>query len=150
MDRNMTLALVLDKNRKPLMPCHPARARKLLSKGRAAVFRLAPFTIILKDRTLEESKVQSVRVKIDPGSKETGVALVREDEEDAQTQHALAFFSIKHRGAAIRDNLKKRSALRRGRRSRNLRYRAPRFLNRRRPEGWIAPSLAHRVQTTMT
>ena len=150
MNKQMTLALVLDRNRKPLMPCHPARARKLLAKRRAAVYRLAPFTIILKDRTLEQSTVQPVRVKIDPGSKETGVALVREDEKEAQTQHALAFFCIKHRGASIRNDLKKRSALRRGRRGRNLRYRAPRFLNRRRPEGWIAPSLAHRVQTTMT
>ncbi|MGR6971129.1 RRXRR domain-containing protein [Streptomyces cynarae] len=33
------------------MPCHPARARELLRKGRAVVARLVPFTIRLKDRT---------------------------------------------------------------------------------------------------
>ncbi|MBV8611430.1 MAG: RRXRR domain-containing protein, partial [Singulisphaera sp.] len=41
---------VLDTNRKPLDPCSPARARILLAKGRAAVFRRFPFTIILRDR----------------------------------------------------------------------------------------------------
>ena len=52
-------ALVLDKDKKELMPCHAARARKLLKAGRAAVFRLNPFTIIMKDRTLEAVPVQS-------------------------------------------------------------------------------------------
>ncbi|MGL5061523.1 MAG: RRXRR domain-containing protein [Microcoleus sp.] len=38
---------VLDTNRKPLTPCQPSLARKLLSCGKAKVFRLYPFTIIL-------------------------------------------------------------------------------------------------------
>jgi len=37
----------------------------------------------------------------------------------------------------------------RRRRRGNLRYRAPRFLNRVRPAGWLPPSLQHRVDTTM-
>jgi len=41
---------VLDKNKKPLMPCHPARAKELLNKGKAAVYRMFPFTIILLER----------------------------------------------------------------------------------------------------
>jgi hypothetical protein len=65
---------VLDKNHKPLMLCHPARARKLLAKGRAAVFRQAPFTIILKER--EGGTCQALSLQLDPGSKITGVALV--------------------------------------------------------------------------
>jgi 5-methylcytosine-specific restriction endonuclease McrA len=40
--------------------------------------------------------------------------------------------------------------LRRGRRNRKTRYRQARFLNRTRPDGWLAPSLQHRVETTMT
>ena len=70
---------VLDKNRKPLDTCHPARARELLGKGRAAVFRWFPFTIIVKDRTLEESVVHEHRVKVDPGAKATGIAVVQEE-----------------------------------------------------------------------
>lgn len=49
---------VLDANRCLLMPCHWSRAKKLLKQGRAAVFRTRPFTIILKDRTYEDSEVQ--------------------------------------------------------------------------------------------
>ena len=82
-------AFVLDKDRKPLMPCHAARARKVLKKGTAAVFRRFPFTIILKERTREASTVQAVLVKT--GSKSTGIAVVRKDKKDAH--HALAFMS---------------------------------------------------------
>ena len=141
-------AFVLDKDRKPLMPCHAARARKLLKKGKAAVFRRFPFTIILKERTREVSVVQDVLVKIDPGSKSTGIAVVRKDEKDVH--HAIAFICLNHRGSKIRDALTSRSQLRRGRRSRNLRYRSPRFLNRTKPKGWLAPSLQHRVDTVMS
>ncbi|MFR6027912.1 MAG: RRXRR domain-containing protein [Sutterella wadsworthensis] len=124
------------------MPCHAARARKLLKKGKAAVFRRFPFTIILKERTREASAVQDVLVKIDPGSKSTGIAVVRKDKKDVH--HALAFICLNHRGSKIRDALTSRRQLRRGRRSRNLRYRAPRFLNRTKPQGSLAPSLRHR------
>lgn len=34
--------------------------------------------------------------------------------------------------------------------ARHTRYRQARFLNRTRPKGWLAPSLKHRVDTTMT
>lgn len=65
----MNRVFVLTNTKQPLMPCSPARARKLLKKGRAAVYRFAPFTIILKDRA--EGEVQPVEVKVDPGSKTT-------------------------------------------------------------------------------
>lgn len=65
----MQQVLVLDKNKKPLMPCRPARARELLNKGKAAVFRRDPFTIILKDR--EGGEVQDVQPKLDSDSNTT-------------------------------------------------------------------------------
>ena len=46
----MNSVFVLSNTKKPLMPCRPARARQLLTAGKAAVYRLHPFTIILKDR----------------------------------------------------------------------------------------------------
>ncbi len=70
----MNRVFVLSSTKKPLMPCHPARARELLSAGRAAVYRAAPFTIILQDRV--EGNVQPIEFKVDPGSKTTGIALV--------------------------------------------------------------------------
>ena len=60
---NFNKVLVLDTNRKPLMPCYPARAKKLLSSGRASVFRRFPFTIILHDRIAEESNLQDTNIK---------------------------------------------------------------------------------------
>ena len=44
----MQRVFVLDNNKKPLAPCNPRRARKLLSNKKAAVFKYYPFTIILK------------------------------------------------------------------------------------------------------
>ena len=139
---------VLDKHKKPLMPCHPARARELLKRGQAVVHKIAPFTIRLKDRVGGE--VQPVRIKLDPGSKTTGIALVREEVTGlATTAHILFLAELAHRGGKIRDRLTARRAFRRRRRS-NLRYRKPRFDNRTRPEGWLAPSLQHRVDTTLS
>jgi hypothetical protein len=62
---------VLDKNLKPLDPCAPARARELLPKGRAKVFKCYPFTIALQERTVVDSVTHPHRIKIDPGSKTT-------------------------------------------------------------------------------
>ncbi len=136
---------VLDKNLKPLDPTHPARARELLSKGRAKVFKRYPFTIVLQDRTVEDSIVHSHRVKIDPGSKITGFAVLQED-----TGRVINALEISHRGQQIKDALESRRALRRGRRNRKTRYRKPRFLNRTRKKGWLPPSLESRISNIET
>lgn len=140
----MQRVFVLDKQNRPLMPCHPARSRELLDQGRAAVYRRVPFTIILKDRT--DGQVQPLRLKLDPGSKTTGMALVAPRKG---VEAVLWAGELKHRGAAIRAGLDARRALRRGRRNRKTHYRAVRFLNRTKPQGWLAPSLQHCVDTTL-
>jgi hypothetical protein len=58
-----------------LMPCSEKRARLLLDRKRARIHRMRPFTIRLVDRTVEESILQPIRLKIDPGPKVTGIAL---------------------------------------------------------------------------
>jgi 5-methylcytosine-specific restriction endonuclease McrA len=136
---------VLDKRKKPLMPCSEKRARQLLEKRRAVVHRLYPFTIRLKVRV--GGTAQPVRIKIDPGSKTTGLAIVR---QHAEGQHVLHLAEIKHRGALVHEHLKQRSAFRRRRRTANLRHRAPRFDNRRRREGWLSPSLESRIANVLT
>ncbi len=135
---------VLDRKHRPLMPCRPARARRLLKSGRARVVKLFPFTIRLTDRFLEDSSVQPVLVKIDPGSRHSGFVVVRADEKGHH--HGLFFIDLVHRGESIRDALTARRNCRRRRRG-NLRHRAPRFLNRTKPQGWLPPSLRHRVDT---
>lgn len=136
---------VLDKRGNPLMPCHPARARELLNKDRAVVVRHVPFVIRLKDRV--GGDVQPVRLGVDPGSKFTGMAVSRDENGDRIVLFGL---EVQHRSYVIHKKMGQRAAYRRGRRSRNLRYRSPRFLNRTKPKGWLAPSLWSRVQHVNT
>jgi 5-methylcytosine-specific restriction endonuclease McrA len=146
---------VLDRSGKALMPCSEKRARLLLARARARVHRVVPFVIRLVDRKAASSTLQPLRIKLDPGSKTTGLALVRDTEgNDALSGEiqpgaaVLNLFGLAHRGRQISEALTARSAMRRRRRG-TLRYRAPRFLNRTRPAGWLPPSLQHRVDTTM-
>lgn len=146
---------VLDKRKRPLMPCSERRARLLLERGRAVVHRMVPFTIRLKDRLQEDSVLQEVRISLDPGSKTTGISVVRDAEtvdaitgEVTRTVVVLMLLELQHRGQAIRDALSQRRAFRRRRRG-NLRYRPARFDNRTKPAGWLAPSMQHRVDTSM-
>jgi 5-methylcytosine-specific restriction endonuclease McrA len=147
---------VLDRSGKPLMPCSEGRARKILAAGRARVHRVIPFAIRLTDRVQAECELQPLRLKLDPGSKTTGLALVRESQRlDLSTgeieRHVavVSLVEIVHRGRQISEALTARRQMRRRRRN-QLRYRAPRFLNRGGDKrGWLAPSLMHRVHTTM-
>ncbi|MBE9012548.1 HNH endonuclease [Pseudanabaenaceae cyanobacterium LEGE 13415] len=133
---------VLDTHKRPLNPIHPCVARQLLNTGKAAVFRRYPFTIILKEAR-PDAPVQDLELKLDPGSKVTGIAI-------KQGNRILFGAELQHRGMQIKDALLSRRSLRRGRRNRKTRYRKARFLNRTRPDGWLAPSLQHRVLTIMT
>ena len=144
---------VLDRRKKPLMPCSERRARLLLTRGRARVHRVVPLTIRLVDRCQEDSILQPLRLKMDPGSKETGLALVREPDtvagatgEIVRTLTVLMLLELRHRGPSIHEALTQRSSHRRFRRGR-LRHRPARFDNRTKPEGWLAPSLQTLVVT---
>jgi 5-methylcytosine-specific restriction endonuclease McrA len=140
----MCKILVIDQDQKPLNPIHPAQARQLLSHKKAAIFRRFPFTLILKE-SHPDTTVSQLRLKIDPGAKHTGIALVN----DASGEVVFAA-ELKHRGFAIRDALTSRRQLRRSRRNRKTRYRPARFLNRKRPQGWLAPSLQSRIDNIKT
>jgi 5-methylcytosine-specific restriction endonuclease McrA len=143
---------VLDKHKRPLMPCHPARARQLLREGRAVVHRRVPFVIRLKDRN--SGAVQPVALLLDPGSRTSGMALAREDSSAEVvagiSRHALWLAELTHRGEHVRRQLRRRAQHRRRRRSLHLRYRAVRFDNRRRRAGWLPPSILSRVDNVLT
>ena len=141
----MQRVLVIDKTKKALMPCHPARARELLTAGKAAVHRRFPFTIILKER--EGGDTQPVAFKVDPGSKTTGLALVA----DFQRGKCVIWGAeLTHRGQSIREALLSRSQQRHARRARHTRYRPARFSHRCRSAGWLPPSLKSRIDTIWT
>ncbi|MGL5075116.1 MAG: RNA-guided endonuclease IscB [Waterburya sp.] len=133
---------VLDTDKRPLELIHPGLARQLLKRGKAAIYRKFPFTLILKEAR-SDAPVPDLQIKIDPGSKTTGFAILN----GAKVIWAA---ELTHRGQTIRDALLSRRQLRRGRRSRHTRYRQARFLNRTRPQGWLAPSLLSRVHNIET
>lgn len=126
----------------------------MLAAGRARVHRVLPFVIRLTDRYASSCTFQPLRLKLDPGSKFSGLALVRESEQVHDTGEVLRsaavlnLFELIHRGRHISERHPARSAMRRRRRG-QLCYRASRFLNRTRRAGWLAPSLQHRVDTVM-
>ncbi|NEO77835.1 RNA-guided endonuclease IscB [Moorena sp. SIO4G3] len=133
---------VLNSNLQPLDPCKPARARILLSAGKAKVYRRYPFTIVLTEE-IKNPVTHEHQFKIDPGAKTSGLAIV-------QGFRVVWGAELTHRGFQIREALSSRRQLRRSRRNRKTRYRKPRFLNRTRPKGWLAPSLTSRVQNILT
>jgi 5-methylcytosine-specific restriction endonuclease McrA len=136
----MSNVFVVDTNKQPLNPVHAGHARILLSSGKAAVYKRYPFTIILKT-AVKEPQLEPLRLKIDPGSKTTGLALAN----DATGQIVFAA-ELTHRGDAIKKSLDSRRAVRKSRRQRKMRYRKPRFANRRnKKKGWLPPSLESRI-----
>ncbi len=131
---------VLDTKGRPLSPCRPGVGRSLLKAGKASVFRRFPFTIILNKEV--NASPEPLEIKLDPGSKTTGIAIKQGDK-------IIFGAELQHRGQQIKEALLSRRQLRRGRRNRKTRYRQARFLNRTRLDGWVAPSLQHRVETTL-
>jgi len=140
----MNQVFVLDTNKQPLGPVHPGRARLLLKQGKAAVYRRYPFTIRLS-RRVEQPILSPLRIKVDPGSKTSGLALVNDASGDVVWAAELT-----HRGEQIKRDLDRRRAIRRKRRQRKTRYRKPRFTNRRKRKGTLPPSLESRVCNVLT
>jgi len=136
---------VVDTNKQPLNTIHPGEARLLLSKGKASVLKKYPFTIILKV-VIDDPVVADLRIKIDPGSKTTGIAIM-----DDATGEVVFAAELTHRGEQIKKSLDDRRGVRRGRRNRHTRYRKARWQNRgNKKAGWFAPSLQSRISNIIT
>ena len=136
------MVLVVDKHKKPCNTISEAYARILLFKKQAVIHKRFPFTIRLKNDNAV-SKDRNYTVKIDPGSKHTGVAIT--DDKD----QVVMLAEIEHRGHVIKKKLDQRRAVRRNRRNRKTRYRPSRFLNRTKPKGWLAPSVRSRADNVI-
>ena len=132
------MVYVLDKEGKPLMPTERhGKVRRLLRDGKAHVVRLQPFTIQLDYESTTYK--QEVSLGIDAGSVHIGVSVSTEKKELLAAEVILRTDIVK--------KLASRLELRRGRRFRKTRYRKPRFNNRRRKEGWLAPSIRNKVES---
>jgi 5-methylcytosine-specific restriction endonuclease McrA len=130
---------VLSQEGKPLMPTTPRRARVWLKAKRARVVRLDPFTIRLRFATQEH--VQKAMVGVDTGSKVVGIA--------ATTNGAVVLQAEVHLRDGITEKMTRRRQYRRNRRARKTRYRQARCDHRRRPDGWLPPSLHSKAEATV-
>lgn len=130
------MVYVISKEGKPLMPTkRHGKLRRLLKRGLAKVVRIEPFTIqLLYDTT---NFVQPVTVGLKIGSKIVGISAVTEKQEIFSAEVQLR--------QDIKKLLFKRKLYRKNRRYRKKRYRKARFLNRRKPEGWITPSIKWKI-----
>jgi RRXRR protein/HNH endonuclease len=128
---------VLNCYAEPLMPCQPRKARLLLKAGKAKVVKRVPFTLQLLYGS--SGYKQEVSLGIDAGTQHIGVS--------ATTQKAVLFEAQVTLRTDIEELLATRRQLRRARRNRKTRYRKKRFLNRKKAQGWLAPSVEHKVDT---
>ena len=132
------MVYVLNKYKKPLMPCSSAKARILLKQGKAKVVKKTPFTIQLLLYGSSGYK-QPITLGVDSGYKYIGLSAVSNNRE-------LYSAEIELRDDISR-LLTERRMYRRNRRYRKTRYRKPRFLNRKKPEGWLGPSIEHKLES---
>jgi N6-L-threonylcarbamoyladenine synthase len=85
---------------------------------------------------------QPVSLGIDAGSKHIGVS--------ATTERKVLYEADVSLRNDIVELLSTRREARRARRNRKTRYRKPRFNNRKRPNGWLAPSVQNKIDTHLT
>ena len=131
------MVYVLNVNGEPIMPTNRYRhVRKLLKSKRAKIVGYEPFTIQLTYKT--RNKTQDIELTVDTGYENIGISACSDNAELYSTEVKLLTDMSKR--------ISERRKYRRTRRNR-LRYRAPRFDNRRRPEGWLPPSIQHKYDT---
>ena len=129
---------VLNMRGEPLMPCSQRKARILLKESKAVINKYNPFTIQLTYAT-GESK-QNCHIGVDTGAKHIGIAITSEDKVLYKAEVELR--------QDVSSNLDSKRIYRRSRRNRKCRYRKPRFLNRKRTDKWLPPSLQNRIDHT--
>ena len=130
------MVYVIDKSGNPLMPMERhGKVRRLLRDGKAVVYKRCPFTIKLLYDTGNE--VQQLILGVDAGNKHVGLSVTSEDREYYAEECTLR--------SDITELISTRREMRHTRRNRKTRYRKPRFDNRRRSEGWLAPSIEQKI-----
>ena len=129
---------VRSKEGKVIMPSERrGRIGYLLRHGKAHVVSRVPFVVQLDyDST---TYTQDVSLGIDAGSKHIGVSASSDKKEMLAAQVELRSDIVKL--------LSIRRELRRNRRNRKTRYRKARFDNRKKKDGWLAPSVEQKIES---
>jgi hypothetical protein len=134
------IVYVLNQNGEPLMPCQPVVARLLLKDGRAKVIKRCPFTIQLLQSSNEYR--QTLIFGIDTGSSKIGSAVV-------DIYGNVVYMAEVEVRNDVTENMKQRASYRRNRRNRKMRYRKPRFLNRKNSikKGRLSPTIKSKLDS---
>ena len=131
------MVYIIDKEGRPLMPTKRyGKVKWLLRRKQAKVVKRSPFTIQLLYEP-QTHCTQPVTLGVDAGSKHVGLSASTEKEE---------LFSAE---MTLRDDIPQLMTARsqsRGTRRSRLRYRKPRFDNRRRSDGWLTPTMEAKVR----
>ena len=136
------MVYVLDINGQPLMPTERyGKVRRMLKSGKAKVVKRCPFVIQLS-YTTSTREIQYVSLGVDAGSKHIGIS--------ATTESKVLYESEVELRSDITELLSARREMRSARRNRKTRHRKPRFDNRCRRDGWLAPSVQQKVNTHLT
>ncbi len=131
------MVYILSKSGKPLMPTKRyGKVRRLLKEGKVKVVQRKPFTVQLTYDT--KNHTQNITLGINSGYQDIGFSGITDKEELISGELKM----LKN----MSERFKKCRMYRLQRRSR-LRFRQPRFNNRRRSEGWLAPSINHKFET---
>lgn len=131
------MVYVISKDGQPLMPTtRYGKVYRLLKSGMAKVVRRTPFTIQLLYETTNFT--QPISLGVDAGSKHIGLS--------ATTKEKVLYEADVELRNDIVNLLATRRELRRGRRFRKNRYRKARFNNRKKSEGWLAPSVWQKIE----
>lgn len=134
------MVYVLNRDGKPLMPTsRHGKVNRLLDSGRAVVAHRCPFTIRLMYDTT--SYTQPVTLGVDAGSRHIGLSATTDRKELYAAEVQLR--------SDVTDLLSTRREFRRARRNRKTRYRPPRFDNREKGDGWLAPTVLQKINTHM-
>jgi len=129
---------VVDLAGKPLLPTTERRSRILLDSKKAEVHTVVPFTIQIKRDV--KNPIGDFKVGIDDGAKMVGISVAHRDK-------VIFAGNIKLRQDVSRKMLQ-RSQYRRSRRSRKLRHRPARFLNRGK-KGWLPPTIRQKKDSIL-
>ncbi len=133
---------VLHRDGTPLMPCSSKKARKLL-QGNVAEKRWTKTGIFYIQLTTPTSKnTQPLVLGYDPGAKYDGVCVASKKQ-----MQMSGMLIVDNR---IKNKMEQRRNMRHARRFRKTRRRPKRFANRKKPEGWLPPSIKAKVDMRIT
>ena len=127
-------------NGEAMMPCCPARARRLIASREATPYIHKGVFCIRLNRAPSDNKIQPITIGVDPGSKKEGLSVTTQTKTVINIQLDAVTW--------VKDALESRRQARRARRVRNTPCRKNKYLNAS-TKDWLPPSTKARWQVKL-